>query len=341
MLTLGLETSCDETGVAVVRDGRHVLSSVVHSQIPVHARYGGVVPELASRNHVVAMLDVLGRALDQAGVGLSDLDQLAVTVGPGLVGALMVGLETAKAIGYARDLPVRGVNHLEGHLLSPFVDPDCHASIGFPYVALVVSGGHTALYHAADIGRYELLGRTLDDAAGEAFDKVANRLGAGYPGGPWIERTARDGDPERYPMTPPMLGRGLDFSFSGLKTAANVLIDGLERSGAPASDWVPDVCAAVQSAVVRVLVAKALRAARRTGSHRLVIAGGVACNGALRDAAATAAAGAGLSLVIPSRHLCTDNGAMIACVGALRELAEPRPRRFAEFTLDVRASLPV
>jgi N6-L-threonylcarbamoyladenine synthase len=341
MLTLGLETSCDETGVAVVEDGRHVRSSVVHSQVPVHARYGGVVPELASRNHVVAILDVLQRALEQAGVGLEDLDQVAVTRGPGLVGALMVGVETAKAIGYACDLPVRGVNHLEGHLLSPFVDADCHAAVGFPYVALVVSGGHTALYHAAGVGRYELLGRTLDDAAGEAFDKVAKRLGAGYPGGPWIERTASGGDPRRYPLPSPMLGRGLDFSFSGLKTAAMALIEELERTAGPGGPWIPDVCAAVQAAVVRVLVQKALQAARRTGAPRLVVAGGVACNGALREAAREGAERAGLTLIVPSRHLCTDNGAMIACVGALREEVDPRPRHFAEFELDVKASLGV
>ena len=341
MLTLGIETSCDETAAAVVEDGRRCLSNVIHSQVPIHARSGGVVPELASRNHLLAIVPVIDDALAQAGVSLSAIDQIAVTVGPGLVGALMVGLETAKGLAYVHNIPLIGVNHLEGHVLSPWVDDDCSEGLGFPYLATIVSGGHTSLVLARGPGDYRTLGRTRDDAAGEAFDKVAKRLGEGYPGGPFIDRAAGAGDPNRFPLPSPMLGRGLDFSFSGLKTAAATLIGRLEEEaeggGQSRADWLPHVCASVQQAVVRVLVSKSIKAIRRTRVRRWVVAGGVACNSALRSQAATAADRNGVQLFIPEGSLCTDNAAMIAAAGALRE--RPRGSVRDALGLDVSANL--
>lgn len=339
MLTLGVESSCDETAAAVVSDGGEILSNVVHSQIPVHARYGGVVPELASRNHVMAILPVISQALSDAGTGFDGLDLIAVTNGPGLVGSLLVGVETAKMLAFIHDIPFVGVHHIEGHLLSPFVDPVCRDRLAFPYVGLIVSGGHTNLFLARGVGDYELLGRTLDDAAGEAFDKVAKRLGGPYPGGPWVQRTAEGGDPAAYRLPRPMLGRGLDFSFSGLKTAVVNLVASLETSD-PSGPWLPDLCASVQEAVVDVLLRKALKAVQQQGCRHLVIAGGVACNARLREVALARAADHDVTVVVPRPPLCTDNAAMIAYTGGARFLKAP-VAGFCNPHLDVSASLPI
>jgi len=339
VLTLGVESSCDETAAAVVRDGSLILSRAVHTQVPVHAKYGGVVPELASRAHVMAILPMLQSALDDADVTPDELDLVAVTVGPGLVGSLLVGLESAKLLAWVHDRPLIGVNHIEGHLLSPFVDAEHRDRLTFPYIALVVSGGHTSLFHVEQVGRYTCLGRTLDDAAGEAFDKVSKRLGGGYPGGPWIERRAREGDPTRYPMPRPMYGRGLDFSFSGLKTAAATAAGRLEADSEDQA-WVPDLCAATQEAIVDVLLKKAFKACAERGVRRLVIAGGVACNGALREAAEQRGAERAVEVFVPARSLCTDNAAMIACAGARRGAAMVGTG-FAQHHIDVDPSLPL
>ncbi|MBN1944077.1 MAG: tRNA (adenosine(37)-N6)-threonylcarbamoyltransferase complex transferase subunit TsaD [Bradymonadales bacterium] len=339
MLTLGIETSCDETAASVVEDGSRIRSSVIHSQIPIHARYGGVVPELASRNHIMAILPVLQKTLEESGVSLSDLDLVAVTRGPGLVGSLLVGLETAKMLAYIHNLPLVGVNHIEGHLLSPFVDPDCAKRLDFPYVALVVSGGHTALIQVHQVGKYTLLGRTLDDAAGEAFDKVAKRLGAPYPGGPYIEQCGQGGDPGRYHLPIPMAGKGLDFSFSGLKTAAALLIGRLEADQSDRG-WLSDLCAAVQRAVVESLVSKAMSAVAQVAATRLVVAGGVACNSGLRAAILRECGQKGIEVFIPRRDLCTDNGAMTACAGTFAFRRNPESG-FTQFSMDVEAAFPL
>ena len=314
MLTLGIETSCDETAAAVLGPDGGVLSNVVHSQIPIHAKYGGVVPELASRNHVMAAVPVVAQALQEADVKAESLDLVAVTVGPGLVGSLLVGVETAKMLAYIHDHPLIGVHHIEGHILSPFADPECRLRLELPYIALIVSGGHTSIILAQGPGAYQCIGRTLDDAAGEAFDKVAKRLGGPYPGGPYIEEMAKSGDPARCPMPRPMLKAGYDFSFSGLKTAAANRISKLEAAD-PDRGWLPDLCAGVQDAIVAVLLHKAFRAAESFDRRTVVIAGGVACNGALRRTATEEGAKRGISIVIPPPLLCTDNAAMIAVAG--------------------------
>jgi N6-L-threonylcarbamoyladenine synthase len=278
MLVLGIESSCDETAAAVLADGA-LRSNVVESQDSIHARYGGVVPELASRRHLEVVLPVVERALADAGVRLPDLDGLAVTHGPGLVGSLLVGLSTAKAFAYAHRLPLVGVNHLEGHIFAGrLADPTLEP----PYLALVVSGGHTALYACETPLRYRLVGQTRDDAAGEAFDKVAKLLGLGYPGGPVVERTAREGDPKAIGFPVAQFQDGApDFSFSGLKTAVSLYV----RQHAPLPlAGVADVCASFQATAVKMLVRKTIRAARTLGIRRILLTGGVAANGALREA---------------------------------------------------------
>jgi N6-L-threonylcarbamoyladenine synthase len=311
MRVLAIETSCDETAASVVEDGRRVLSDVVATQIEIHRRWGGVVPELASRNHVVQVMPVVDEALSRAAVGAEGLDGLAVTSGPGLVGALLVGVQVAKALAFAWRKPLVGVNHLEGHLLAALL---AERPPAFPYLGLVVSGGHTSLYDARGPGDYRLLGRTRDDAAGEAFDKGAKLLGLPYPGGVAIDRLARDGDREaiRFPKAI-VKGADLDFSFSGLKTA---LLHHVRRSGVPEGRALADLCASYQEAIVRALVEKAFRAARRLQHPRLVLAGGVAANSRLR-AAAVERAGEyeGMEVFVPEARLCTDNAAMIAVAG--------------------------
>lgn len=313
MNVLGIESSCDETAAAVLADGHRILSSVVASQDAVHAPYGGVVPELASRRHVEVIVPVIEKALDDAGLKLTDLDGIAVTQGPGLVGSLLVGCSVAKGIAYATGVPMVGVNHLEGHIFAAFLEPDPPEH---PFLALVVSGGHTALYHVPAPRQYRLVGRTRDDAAGEAFDKVAKLLGLGYPGGPAIERTAGKGDPRAiaFPLSH-MTDQAPDFSFSGIKTSVSLHV---KRHGPLAPGAVADIAASFQATVVKMLVRKTLGAALRLGARRIVLTGGVAANSALRTALAAEAAEHGVVVHVPARRLCTDNAAMIAAAGAAR-----------------------
>jgi N6-L-threonylcarbamoyladenine synthase len=314
MLVLGIETSCDETAASVVEDGRGVRSDVVASQVLVHAEYGGVVPEVASRQHLATVVPVVCRALADAGVAPRDLDGIAATCGPGLVGPLLVGVETAKALAYAIGKPVVGVNHLAGHLAAVFLEhPKNPEPPPFPHLALLVSGGHSLLLRVDGPGRVKELGSTRDDAAGEAFDKVAKLLGLGYPGGVVIDRLAEKGNREAIHFPRALPGReDLDFSFSGLKTAVAVRI---RDNGIPAEAQLPDFCASFQAAVVDVLTRKSRRALLREGLHDLLVCGGVAANRGLREALAAAAAEDGFRLYIPSPKLCTDNGAMIAAAG--------------------------
>ena len=310
MKILGIETSCDETAAAVVDDAR-VLSSVINSQVELHRRYGGVVPELASRSHVETIVPVVREALETAGVGLDDLDGLAVTRGPGLVGALLVGVNLAKAMSWVSGLPLAGVNHLQAHVAAGFLNN--HAS--FPLAAMVVSGGHTNLYFVREPLDFELRGRTRDDAAGEAYDKVAKLLGLGYPGGRVIDELAANGNPDRFALPRPMLGRGLDFSFSGLKTAVVNLVNEHFGSEPVTGRDLNDLAAGFQAAVVDVLTKKAETLLKETGADRFVMAGGVAANSALRRAMTEMTARLGVELLLPSVHLCTDNAAMVAVMG--------------------------
>jgi N6-L-threonylcarbamoyladenine synthase len=311
---LGIETSCDETGVAVVEDGSKVLSNVLSSQHEIHGRFGGVVPELASRAHVERLNPLLDVALAEAGIRWSEVDAVAVTRGPGLVGALLVGLATAKAIALALDAPLIAVNHLEGHVYANFLE---HGPPEPPYVALIVSGGHTLLVYMPEEQRYEVLGQTLDDAAGEAFDKVARFLGLGFPGGPELDRLARDGDPEAVRFPRAMAESGdYDFSLSGLKTAVVRHVRKEEREGKKTP--VPDIAASFQEAVVDVQVQKTMAAAEEKGVTSVLLGGGVVANSRLRERMAEEAEKRGLRLLFPSAELCTDNGAMIASVGYFR-----------------------
>ena len=317
---LGIETSCDETAAAVVEDRQRVLSSIVASQVAAHRRFGGVVPEIAARHHVEAIEWVVRQALDEATGGLDAIDAVAVTQGPGLVGSLLVGLCAGKAIAWHRGLPLLAVHHLEGHVRSAFLE---HAEIAFPAIALVVSGGHTTLFVCPEEGAYRRIARTRDDAAGEAFDKVAKLLGLGYPGGPVIERLARDADERAYEFPQAqMKDHSIDFSFSGLKSAVRraALRDGLV--GPPGlREEVPrrtrDLAASFQRAVVRVLVKRTVEACRREGIRTLLVTGGVACNERLRGAFREVATGEGLDLYLPSPRFTTDNAAMIAAAGFL------------------------
>lgn len=310
MLVLAIETSCDETAAAVVVDGRRVLSSVVSSQVAIHAEYGGVVPEIASRKHLEMISPVISQALREGGVSFGDIEGVAVTRGPGLSGALLVGLSAAKAIASAREIPFVGVHHIEGHLFAPFLEQP----VEFPFLALVVSGGHTHLYLVEGFGRYRTLGRTLDDAAGEAFDKSAKIMGLPYPGGARIDAMAREGDPRAVRFPRPLLHDGsLNFSFSGLKTAVlnqvarhPVVIPGAEAN---------DLCASFQQAVCDVLAAKTAAALERSGVTRLVVAGGVACNSGLRQSMQALARDLSIDLRIPAPSLCGDNAAMLAVPG--------------------------
>ena len=313
MLILGIETSCDETGVALydTRDG--LLAEALHSQVELHAAYGGVVPELASRDHVRRLLPLTALTLERAGRRIEDIDLVAFTQGPGLGGALLVGASVATGIGLALGKPVVGIHHLEGHLLSPLL---AEPRPEFPFVALLVSGGHTQLMRVDGVGRYALLGETQDDAAGEAFDKTASLLGLGYPGGPALAKLAESGDPKRFDFPRPMISSpDLDFSFSGLKTA---VLTRIRAIGAPDEKTRADLAASFQQAIVDVLAAKCRAALEREGLQRLVVAGGVGANTRLRDRLVADAHAAGARVHFPPLRLCTDNGAMIAFAAALK-----------------------
>jgi len=312
MLVLGIETSCDETGVALYDTGAGLLGHALFAQVTMHAEYGGVVPELASRDHVRRLLPLTRQLLEQCGRVLSDIDAIAYTQGPGLAGALLVGAAVAASLGYALKVPVIGLHHLEGHLLSPLlVSP----APRFPFIALLVSGGHTQLMRVDAVGAYRLLGETVDDAAGEAFDKTAKLLGLPYPGGPALSQLAQSGNPKRFKLPRPMLASGdLNFSFSGLKTAVLTLA----RGAAVDSDTKADIAASFQQAIVEVLVAKSVSAVAMEGLEQLVVAGGVGANRALREAMSKKALREGFAVFYPPQDLCTDNGAMIAFAGALR-----------------------
>ena len=311
-LVLGIESSCDETGIALYHREQGLLAHALHTQVAMHNEYGGVVPELASRDHVRRVMPLTRKVLKDAGRNLGDIDAIAYTQGPGLSGALLVGASIGCALAYALNIPALGVHHLEGHLLSPLLsDP----APEFPFIALLVSGGHTQLMRVDGVGRYTLLGETLDDAAGEAFDKSAKLLGLGYPGGAILSALARRGTPGRFKLPRPMLHSGdLDFSFSGLKTAVLTLVrkhELDEQTGA-------DIAHATQAAIVDVLAHKALAALKQTGLHQLVVAGGVGANAQLRSQLDRAAHQHGYRVFYPDMEFCTDNGAMIAFAGALR-----------------------
>lgn len=317
MLVLGIESSCDETAAAVVRDGREILSSVISSQIAMHAPWGGVVPELASREHLEKIEPIIAEALEQAKVSLDDIDAIAVTQGPGLIGSLLVGVCYAKSLAWAREIPFVGVNHIEGHVYSvAFENP----AVEYPALALIVSGGHTNIFHVPSEGNYKVVSRTRDDAAGEAFDKVSKMLGLGYPGGPIIERIARDGDPKAVKFVQAKISDGRpDLSFSGLKTAFaryvrenNIVPLGENEEPTQA---IKDLAASFQAAVVKALVGTMEKLAVELQPKALIVAGGVACNVALREAAELAALRLGLPVYFPSKHLSTDNAAMIAAAG--------------------------
>ncbi len=340
MLVLGIESSCDETGVALVRTRAQavpeLLAHALHTQAAMHADYGGVVPELASRDHIRRVIPLVEQVLAQAGQALSAVDLVAYTRGPGLAGALLVGSGVACALAAALDRPVLGVHHLEGHLLSPFLSVDPPE---FPFIALLVSGGHTQLMRVDGVGRYQLLGETIDDAAGEAFDKSAKLLDLGYPGGPALARLAEFGDESAYRLPRPLLHSGnLDFSFAGLKTA--VLMQARKLEGLPCEQQRADLAAGTQAAIVEVLVKKSLAALQQSGLQRLVVAGGVGANQRLRQALDSACARLGVRGHYPELSLCTDNGAMIAMAAAMRvQAGVEAPRR--HYAFDVKPRWPL
>jgi len=320
MRVLGIESSCDETGVAVYDSERGLLAHCLYSQVAMHAEYGGVVPELASRDHVRKLLPLLTECLDQASVEVTDINGVAFTSGPGLIGALLVGAATGRALAFALDCPAIAVHHMEGHLLAPMLEPDPPE---FPFVALLVSGGHTMLVEVRALGEYQILGETLDDAAGEAFDKTAKLLGLGYPGGPALAKLAEQGDPDRFRFPRPMTDRpGLDFSFSGLKThTRNLWLNIKTNEAAKAESVKADIAAGFQKAVTETLTIKCKRAMRETRASTLVVAGGVGANLSLRENLLQAGHQNDWKVSFPRLEFCTDNGAMIAFAGCQRLLA--------------------
>ncbi len=308
-LTLGIETSCDETAAAVLRGGRELLSNVISTQIPLHQKFGGVVPEIASRKHIVNIMPVIDEAITKAGVDLHDINQIAVTFGPGLAGALLVGLSAAKSLAYALRIPLIAVNHLEGHIFANFLSSP---QLEPPFLSLVVSGGHTALIKMTDYNQFELLGQSRDDAAGEAFDKIARVMGLPYPGGPEIDKLAKLGDPDAITFPRPKV-TGYDFSFSGLKSAVLSYLNTAQMKGDTIN--AADVAASFQRTVVDTLADKTLAAAEEFRLNKIVLAGGVAANSSLEKTLRTACTRRGLEFFYPSKILCTDNAAMIACRG--------------------------
>lgn len=320
ILILGIETSCDETAAAVVEEGRFIHSNVIASQIEIHRQYGGVFPEMASREHIRAILPVIQEAMSKADISCEDLDGIAVTYGPGLAGSLLVGVNTAKGLALGRGLPLVGVNHLEGHIYANWLATDGEPpDIHFPFVCLIVSGGHTELVRVDNHGDYRRLGGTLDDAAGEAFDKVGRLLGLQYPGGPAIEQRAQEGDSMAFDLPRAWLQGSWDFSFSGLKTAVLRLVRALEREGKPLS--VADLAASFQSAVVDVLAEKTIAAAQEFDTQQILLAGGVSANQSLRQRVRERAE---VAVLYPPPTLCTDNAAMIAAAGTVRFRAGER-----------------
>jgi N6-L-threonylcarbamoyladenine synthase len=331
IMILGIESSCDETAAAVVRNGREVLSNVINTQIDIHKKFGGVVPEVASRHHIENIDIVVDEALSQAGVTFDDIDAIAVTYGPGLIGALLVGVSAAKAFAFALDKPLIPVHHIKGHICANFV---AHKDLEPPFVCLVASGGHSHIVEVVDYTRCRILGRTRDDAAGEAFDKVARVLGLGYPGGPLIDKLAKEGDPEavNFPRVN-MAGDSLDFSFSGVKTAVINYLHKLDQNGESYNK--ADIAASFQAAVTDVLCSHTIEAAKRCGSKTIALAGGVASNSALRAKMSEKAAKEGIATIYPPPVLCTDNAVMIACAGYYGYLNGDR----ADMTLNAVASL--
>lgn len=308
---LSIESSCDETAAAVVRNGREVISSVISTQVPIHTLYGGVVPEIASRKHIERVNQVIEQALQDAKLTFNDIDAIAVTRGPGLVGALLVGVSVAKAISYAKNIPLVGVHHIEGHICANYIE---YPTLEPPFMCLVVSGGHTHLVNVSNYGEYEVLGRTRDDAAGEAFDKIGREIGLGYPGGPKIEAAAKEGNPKAVDLPRAVVNDNVyDFSFSGLKSATLNYLNSVRMKGEEVN--VPDVAASFQQAVVDALVEHAMLGATEYGAKKLAIAGGVASNSTFREAMKTACEDKGIEFFCPSKILCTDNAAMIGCAG--------------------------
>ncbi len=317
-ITLGIETSCDETAVAVVSDGRKVLSNVISSQIDIHTVYGGVVPEIASRHHLENINAVLDRAMEEAEVSYDDVDLIGVTNGPGLIGAVVIGVATAKALSFAADIPLVGVNHMHGHVSANYLQ---YPELEPPFLSLIISGGHTSLVEVTDYNRCTLIGETRDDAAGEAYDKVARVIGLGYPGGPKIDKAAMDGDPEAVHFKRVFLEKGsFDFSFSGIKTQVINYVNQEKMKGRPIC--VPDIAASFQQALIDVIVQKSVDAALKYDKDHLVMAGGVAANSALRRRMEEACGEAGLRLYKPEPVLCTDNGAMIASAAYYKYLKD-------------------
>ena len=336
MLVLGLETSCDETAAAVLKDGDTLLSNVINDQIGIHSKYGGIVPELAGRSHIDRVHRVIEEAVQKAGAQLRDLDLIAVTMGPGLIGSLLVGLNTAKGLSYGLNTPMIGVNHLEGHLLAIFLQK----KMQFPFIALIVSGGHTDMYRASDFGQYKLLGRTRDDAAGESFDKVGKMLGLPYPGGPAIEKLAQNGNGKAHKFPRAYLEKGsLDFSFSGLKTSVRTFLKQREQDNRiTLTD--EDISAGFQDAVIDVLVDKLISACKKEKISRIVVTGGVAANGALREAVRNMAQSYRFEASFPDQIFCTDNAAMIACAGYHKFVRDKNLSADLK-ALDAKANLPL
>ncbi|MBE7065524.1 MAG: tRNA (adenosine(37)-N6)-threonylcarbamoyltransferase complex transferase subunit TsaD [Ruminococcaceae bacterium] len=330
ILTLGIESSCDETSASVIKNGRIILSNVISTQIDLHKVYGGVVPELASRKHVEFIIQVIDEALAKAGVKKEEIDQIGVTFGPGLVGALLVGLSAAKAMAFALNKPLIGVHHIEGHISANFLE---NPELEPPFVCLVASGGHSHIVDCYDYGKFRILGRTRDDAAGEAFDKISREIGLGYPGGPAIDREAKKGNPEAIKFPRVHMGDSLDFSFSGVKTAVLNYLNKERMQGHEIP--VADVCASFQKAVTDILTENTFKAAEMCGYRKVALAGGVASNSALRNAFETTAAKKGFEFYRPSPILCTDNAAMIGCAAHYASLKG----RFSQLSLNAQPNI--